>query len=399
VNFPDSLGERMIDLLVEHEGESARDRELLRALTAHDETVRQSAGLGDLRVVREAEAAVRAHPAQAFAFDRSGVATLTAAGRTWTAGHFAPTTLTALRARATSAATARPAAAGRVRLWVIDGGSASTDIGSLQASASEGTLFQVASQFNCLEATGPWVSPIERYLHDSTQGPRASISALPGTLLRHYAAPGPDGDRFVQTSDGRQLDLLAGVCDPRVATVRNGYLMVDEIANPAAFVEALETHFDSIRVGVHDAVEVVLGYDWSGGVLRSPAPSIAQVFTSTLAGGGYGFVSGPLVAVCRSLLRAAYLGTLLSAICLDRPRVVLTLIGGGVFGNPLDLIWDSITWAIEEVAPLVTRDLAVVINGRGLGQQLDRRTLCQATGQRGGIVLEWPHGGDARIHR
>ena len=34
-----------------------------------------------------------------------------------------------------------------------------TDIGSLQATAGPGMLFQVASQFNCLEAPGPFVTP------------------------------------------------------------------------------------------------------------------------------------------------------------------------------------------------------------------------------------------------
>ena len=41
--------------------------------------------------------------------------------------------------------------------------------------------------------------------------PRASISAFPATLLRHYAAPAPDGRRFVQQTGGPQIDLLADV--------------------------------------------------------------------------------------------------------------------------------------------------------------------------------------------
>src|SRR3989442_929187 len=83
-----------------------------------------------------------------------------------------------------------------------------------QAPAPPGSLFQVASQFNCLESPGEFVVPVAEYFNDPTQGPRASISAFPGTLVRHYAAPAPDGSRFVQTNDGPQLNLLEGVCAP-----------------------------------------------------------------------------------------------------------------------------------------------------------------------------------------
>jgi hypothetical protein len=381
----------MIDLLLEH---AAREGELARALAAHDEVVRQSAGRGDVGIVREAEGAVSADPARAFSFDAAGAATLSFGGRSWRAGRFEPTSIGELRRRA---AARSPGKSGRVRLCVIDGGSASTDIGSLQAFAGDGTLFQVASQFNCLESTGPWLSPVERYLRDSTQGPRASISALPGTLLRHYAAPAAGGERFVQTEDGRQVELLADVCAPGVAAVQNGYLLVDEIADPRAFRAVLETRFDAIRVGVHDGIEVVLGHDWAGAVGRSPGAGIAQVFTSTEAGGGYGDLSGPHLDVCRQLLRAAYLGTLLAAVTLDRPRVVLTLIGGGVFGNPPEIIWDSITWAADEVARLAGRDLDVVVNGRGLGRQLDLRRVGKDVRDRGGFLLAWPASGGPRI--
>jgi hypothetical protein len=389
----------VIDLLVEHGADPARDGELLRALAAHHAAVMRSAGGGDLRLVGQVESAVRVAPARAFAFDESGGAALTVGGRTWAAGRFESVSIGELRRRATALHHPINGQPARIKLWLIDGGSPATDIGSLQANGNEQTLFQVASQFNCLESPGPWVTPVEDYLRDPTQGPRASISALPGTLLRHYAAPGSKGDRFTQTEDGPQIELLAGVCDRGTASVRNGYLLVDEIVDRPSFLAALESRFDSIRVGVHEGVEVMYGYDWGGAVARSPGPHIAQVFTSTLAGGGYGELSGALLEVCRQLLRAAYLGTLLAAIILGRSRVVLTFIGGGVFGNPTDLIWEAINWAIEQVAPLAPRNLAVVVNGRGLGRQMNLTRTGMAVADRGGLVLVWPSAGEPRIQR
>jgi hypothetical protein len=205
------------------------------------------------------------------------------------------------------------------------------------------------------------------------------------------------GDRFVQTDGGRQVELLEDVCDPGVAAVRNGYLLADEIADPARLCAALVARFDAIRVGVHEDIEVVLGYDWAGAV-RSPGPRIAQVFTSTVAGGGYGTLARPMVDVCRQLLRAAYLGTLLAAVSLGRSQVVLTLIGGGVFDNPADVIWEAILWALDQVAGLGA-ELAVVVNGRGLAGQLDLRRATKDVCERGGFVLHWPASGGPRVLR
>jgi hypothetical protein len=384
----------MIDLLLAHGTEVSREAELLRAIEAHEAAVRASAGRGESGHVGRAEAVARADPDGAFSFDADGSATLRAAGRTWRAGRFEPASIGVLRARGAERARGR---SGRLRLWVLDGINPTTDIGSLQGHADGDTLFQVASQFNCLEASGPWVRPVQSYFNDPTQGPRASISAFAGTLLRHYRAPGELGDRFVQVNDGRQIELLADVCSPELATVRNGYLLAADVTNPKVFAQVLEARFEEIRVGVHDDLEAVLGYDWDGAVPRPPR--ISQVFTSTVAGGGCGDATGGVLDVCRQLLRAAYLGTLLAAAGLGRGRVMLTMIGGGAFRNPLPLIWESIIWALAEVEPVLSCNLDVVVNGRNLGSHLDRGILLDAARQRGGALLAWPRTGPVRIHR
>lgn len=389
----------MLDALVGMGHASHRDQDLLREIAAYAERLRASAGRGDTDLVRQAEVAVQ-QDAKVFAFDPSGAATLTAAGHTWSAGRFEPVSIGTLRARAQQArARALPSRAPRARLWVIDGAAAATDIGSLQANAGERALFQVASQFNCLEAPGPAVVPVVRYLTDPTQGPRASISAFPGTLLRHYAAPGPGGERFVQVTNGRQIELLGDVCDPSVGRAQNGYLMADGVADPKAFVQSLEERFDAIKVGLHDGVEVVLGYNWSGAV--EGRPTIAQVFTSTVAAGGYGgeHLGGYFEPACRLLLRAAYLGTLLGAATTLKTKVVLTLIGGGVFDNPIEVIWGAIEWALAEVEPLLCDDLEVIVNGRDLSQRLPRERILAPVRARGGAMVVFDRASEATIVR
>lgn len=155
----------------------------------------------------------------------------------------------------------------------------------------------------------------------------------------------------------------------------------------------LRERFEHIRVGVHDDVEVVFGAGWDGPVLEDRR--IAQVFTSTFAGGGYSGgtrIRGAVEDICRELLRAAYLGTLLAACALRKHTVVLTMIGGGVFGNPHPLIWDSILWAAAQTDALLGAPLHVVLNGREVNQTLDPAEIREATRDRGGVFVEVRNG-------
>jgi len=78
---------------------------------------------------------------------------------------------------------------------------------------------------------------------------------------------------------------------------------------------------------------------------------------------------------------------------------VLTLIGGGAFGNSPRLIWEAILWALAETESVVSRDLDVIVNGRNIAEQIDRQTIVAAVRGRGGVLLSCPRGGPASIHR
>lgn len=325
---------------------------------------------------------VSSDPSRCFSFDSHGNATLRTLHRTFRAGQFDTPSIAELRARIPKHTTR-----GMVRLSALSGVDPLTDIGMLQATAGPGSLFQVASQFNCLESPGAYLVKVSEYLDDPTQGPRASISAFPGTFLRHYAVPAKDGHRFTQT-EKHQVNLLSDAFDKKSAEVQSGYLTTSQIADLAGLVSSLTKNFEKIKVGLHDHVQVVYGYNWGG-----PSPEgqeISQVFTSTLALGGYS--SAPqteaLTEVSRHLLRAAYLGTLLSALSLRKQLVVLTLIGGGVFGNPLPLIWESILWAQKEAEAIAPYELEVLVNVRQFSEALPRETVYQDVISRRGVLLE-----------
>jgi hypothetical protein len=390
----------MLELIEGFDGSAAGRRQLLDAVERHVAAVVGSSRSGDPSLLGRAEAEVHADPRGCIRFDARGDATVRAVGRTFRGGRFEVPPLCALEARALEVRELAGRPSPRTALWVLDGASPASDIGAMQAAAPPRTLFQVASQFNCLESPGAFIASVVDYLDDPTQGPRASISAWPGTLVRHYAAPAAGGGRFVQTEGGPQIDLLADVCAPGVAAVRNGYLRRQDIADARALALALEARFGAIRIGVHDGVEVVLGRDWDGAVDGAPHRTIAQVLTSTIAAGMYGDLDdgdGAVMTICRQLQRAAYLGTLLAAAALGQERVVLTLIGGGVFANPIRTIWEAIGWAFDRVGHYLHRDLLVVVNGRNLGEQIPLDELRAAVVARGGGVLRLPRGGPPQL--
>lgn len=380
LHFPLVESGLMLELLDHYQDTDAERREICQAFDRYTVQLEHAVGHGDRNLVGKLEDAVAADPTGCFHFDGHGRARLRVAGHDLAAGRFACAALGSLRGQSAEGA--------KLRLWVLEGTGAATDIGALQAVAPPNSLFQVASQFNCLESPGPRLARVQDYFFDPTQGPRASISAYPGTLLRHYAAPGPDGQRFVQRDGGPQLNLLHRVALEGVARVEGGYLLSTNVKNAATFATLVQEHFDEIEVGVHEGVPVVLGAAWDG--LVKGERFITQVFTSTVAGGGYSRVDlsdDHWLIILRQLQRAAYLGTLLAAARLEQERAVLTLIGGGVFGNPLPLIWDSILWACRQVGPLLRRDLTVIVNGRNLTQGVRAESLKQAARHRGGDLL------------
>ena len=243
------------------------------------------------------------------------------------------------------------------------------DVANLQADPrNAGCTFQVASKFNGIEGIDESTFPdsknfttncILTYTHihihsplkknyfnsdiyDLTQGPVASVSAGPSAIARVYGAfykPGTDPRLWAQTTR-RQHRMLG---DVSCITVANGYAMLDEMtsatlpANPYDIV-------NKICVGVQKGAQVTFGKCITrsdGKTMLQCVPQdirINQVFCAALnmAQGEAGARTSnhPQAKVVeRCVLRAAYEGSYLAAITAGSPRLFLTMIGGGAFGN------------------------------------------------------------------
>lgn len=273
-------------------------------------------------------------------------------GRRFRIGQFEMTSLADLRSRVTHGV----GASGPTRVSIVTG-----DVRKMhQLPEYAGALFQVASQFNALEMVGPSVTPedgVTRYEHDRTQGPACAIAAGAATIYRNYFAP--VGDQIGQSA-AYQLDGLAGIgaalsgaleCPvSELWSMQNGYALATR-----AGLDTIAAHLEEIgeaavselagrlRIGVHQGVEVTDGP-------VTPGPLVNQVFCSALPV-AYGRVPQPYWAgFAQLVLDAAYEATLLSGVLNSRQGgsniVLLTLLGGGAFGNAPEWIHSAIHQAV-----------------------------------------------------
>ena len=212
------------------------------------------------------------------------------------------------------------------------------DTSALQFTAPENALFQVASNFNCLEVPKMNYDPFNGYfltgqMTDSTQGPSASGGAAFGSILRlleHRIKP---------------INLLADVPD---ISARNGKVPYDWNSG----VNIADTGV--IKVGLHRNVRAAFLRMSNNFAYNPNGPRINQVFTSTCI-----CENTRPNALSRSLLEAAYEGTYLSAVVTQAPMVVLTMIGGGVFNNNHELILEAMMKAHVKYSRYLAKDCVV----------------------------------------
>lgn len=271
-------------------------------------------------------------------------------GRCMTCGRFEMPTLEELRRRV--AESSEPSL--RTTLSEIVG-----DVRQLHLDSSQSrSLFQVASQFNLLEMADPSVTPEEGvgiYEYDHTQGPTCAIACGAGTIFRNYFAPvrGQVG----QTAD-RQIDCLFDVGEyfgnshDSLWSMQNGYMTpshdgLQELNQRLKSMSAVQ--LDQVRAGLR------IGLQWDTEVtIAAEGHVVTQAYCSGLPINYASFPTNQWEPFARLILEAAYEATLCAAILNRRaggsPQVYLTLLGGGVFGNPISWIVDALLWALERHA-------------------------------------------------
>lgn len=270
-------------------------------------------------------------------------------GQSWLIGQLSTPSLAELRQRS---AQARGEMAGALKVRnVVE------DAYELHVrSAANGAVVQVASQFNLLEMVHPDISPddgVAGYEHDHTQGPACARAAGAGTIYRNYFAP--VGDHRGQT-EARQINTFAELCAALPGSegvrMRNGYALIDQ-----ASLEQIAAHLRQVseaerdelrgllRIGLHEDVAVTVPE-------AQPDQALTQAYCSALpvSYNRTGHMAHLWEPLARLVLEAAYEATLHAALInaarTGNPRVYLTFLGGGAFGNDRGWILGAIRRAL-----------------------------------------------------
>lgn len=229
-----------------------------------------------------------------------------------------------------------------------------------QAPENAGATFQVASQFNLLEMISQNVTPndgVGRYEDDPTQGPACAIAAGAATIYRNYFAPvnGETGQTAERQIDGlydvgATLSVILKMPADQLWEMRNGYALCREQGLDAINKcmqslpsETLNQIRGKLKVGVHTGVEVT-------DARSKVRPVVSQVFCSALPVAYTKIPSEKWAPFASLVLEAAYEATLLAALlnreCGGSNVVLLTHLGGGVFGNNAEWITNAIRRAL-----------------------------------------------------
>mgnify|MGYP006273095755 CR=1 FL=1 len=286
-------------------------------------------------------------------------------GRTYGIGRLEIPTLAELRSRALE----DRSATGEIAVSGV-----AADVSRLHRDpANRHALFQVASQFNLLEMTGPEVTPedgVARYARDHTQGPACARAAGAATIYRNYCVPVAGHTGQTRT---RQVNCLADVGAAlgndggALWAMRNGYALctpdgLDRVRQTLAGMTAGQRDAlrDLLRVGVHWDVEVTSA--------ERPDQLVSQVFCSALPV-SYTSIPAPRWEPFAALvLEGAYEATLWAAAVNARRSgsnvVYLTRLGGGAFGNEPRWIHAAIGRAVARAREAgLDLDVRVVSHG------------------------------------
>jgi hypothetical protein len=228
---------------------------------------------------------------------------------------------------------------------------------------NQGALFQVASQFNCLEFPGTSTTPedgVSGYANDPTQGPACSLAAAAATVYRNYFVPlrGSEGQTRDNQIDNLE-DLAAAVGRPdEFWSVRNGYTFSTS-ERLRALGDELKKHdreqlLGEVRIGLQHDVGVTF-VDRFGQPEPGFEPMVSQAFCSAVSCAYTPLGNSEWDSLARLVLEASYEATLwAAAINATRTegsnRVWLTLLGGGAFGNDPEWIAAAIGLALRKLA-------------------------------------------------
>lgn len=263
--------------------------------------------------------------------------------------------------------------------------------------SDECVMVQMASQFNLLEMADHWMTPehgVAVYASDNTQGPWVCSRTIAGAMYRNYLMP-VDGGLGQSSKEGRSINTTAELVawlshlskDAGHGSISgiymNGYLdFSDEdmrglrwvMKQVSASEELWNEATGLLRVGIHRGAPLN-GPDGVDPVHAGASVDLVMSAAFPLAYSRHRRTMENLDALAtfsRLVLEATYEATI-RLLCLQQEptRLLLTSVGGGVFGNEEAWINDAIASALKRTCGLLGEH-SVWLNHHGVSKAEDR---------------------------
>lgn len=246
------------------------------------------------------------------------------------------------------------------------------DVMDICFNLKPGSVVMAASNFHGFEMTSngqKWTEhDIRDYPSDPTQGPYAQLAFLP-QLIRRVDE--------VRKSGKLPVSMLADLERIGVKTTESGWAVVKDAQKRSPDDFTVYPHVKSI-ISLSD---VVLGGK-TGNVFKMPLIPSMEEFKKRKRPTMYIMMAAALDLTfdlsaewARIFLRAGYLNLFNAAIDVNAPQVMLTLLGGGVFKNNYEEIFNAIKWAWAHCKSQYTGEIILnlydTITERGLFRHLE----------------------------
>lgn len=222
-------------------------------------------------------------------------------------------------------------------------------------------MFQVASQFNLLEMASPNMTPehgIDVYWNDYTQGPACARATIGATLFRNYFV---EFEGRVGQSASVQLNGLddalrcIGIAQGDDYIYENGYIRLSKSQLKRAS-DRIQSMSESERMDLMGEVKVGIHWGCQANDHNGPIDQyVSTIFCSGLPLGYYargGVTIDDADALGRlvqdAMQEATILASTLNSFRYGNRCVVLTKLGCGVFGNPINWVVDARNRALDK---------------------------------------------------
>lgn len=226
---------------------------------------------------------------------------------------------------------------------------------------NDGATYLAASNFNCLELVSHFETPdngVTEYIYDNTQGPYTALACPQSAVYRNYFCEHP-GKKIIGQLE-KQINLLSKT----PLKVDNGYVIISQKDIYGLVNEKFNwSDENNYAVGVHNYCDVLMTRG-DNGQFKFVETTDRPIIANHVYAASFNFYDDVLkdkftIEIAQNILKAEYKATILAAwensIKMEKEgragakKLYLTLLGGGVFDNPIEIITNAILSCKKEI--------------------------------------------------